>query len=56
MPYTDNESIANTVYATGVWENDTPGVEFALAVHVHPYPNSVYSIWIYVASLERLRY
>ena len=56
MPYTDIQPIADAVYATGVWENDNSGVEFALAVHIHPYPNSVLSVWIYVASLERLRY
>lgn len=56
MAYTDIQPIADAVYATGVWENDNTGVEFALAVHIHPYPNSVLSVWIYVASLERLRY
>lgn len=55
MPYTDQDTIANLVYATGVWENDSPGVDFALAVHIHPYPNTVLSVWVYVASLERLR-
>lgn len=55
MPYIDFETVANAVYATGVWENDKPGVEFALAVHIHSYPNSVLSVWLYVASLERLR-
>ena len=55
MPYTDPEAIADAVHATGVWENDSPGVDFALAVHIHPYPHSVLSVWVYVASLERLR-
>lgn len=33
--------------------NEEPGVEFALAVHVEPYPNSVMSVWVYVASLVK---
>ena len=32
-----------------------PGVEFALAVHVEPYPNTVMSVWVYVASMVRKR-
>jgi len=55
MPYSEEKPIADAVYATGVWENDNPGVEFSLAVHIHPYPNSVLSVWIYVASLQRIR-
>lgn len=55
MSYTDQDTIADAVYATGVWENDSSGVDFALAVHIHPYPHNVLSVWVYVASLERLR-
>ena len=35
--------------------NREPGVEFALAVHVEPYPNTVMSVWVYVASMVRKR-
>ena len=55
MLHTDQETITYAVYATGVWGNDSPGVDFALAVHVHPYSHSVLSVQVYVASLERLR-
>lgn len=53
VPYTDVDAIVEAVYATGVWDNDDPGIEFALAVHIHAYPCSVLSVWIYVASLLR---
>lgn len=55
MPYTDTKAVCDAVYATGVHNYETSDVEFAVAVHVHPYPNSVLSVWVYVASLIRLR-
>ncbi|CAH1773716.1 unnamed protein product [Owenia fusiformis] len=55
LPFTDLEPIIETVYSTGVWFNESSDVEFALAVHVHAYPNSVLSVWVYVASLIRKR-
>uniref|UniRef100_X1Z7B6 C2 domain-containing protein n=1 Tax=Capitella teleta TaxID=283909 RepID=X1Z7B6_CAPTE len=55
LPYTEMDPIIDAVYATGVHNIETSDVEFALAVHVHPYPNSVLSVWIYVASLSRKR-
>ncbi|CAL1548859.1 unnamed protein product [Lymnaea stagnalis] len=55
IPYTDMDSITETVFSTGVHAQETSDVEFALAVYVHGYTNNVMSIWIYVASLIRLR-
>ena len=26
-------------------------VEYALAIYIHPYPNDVLSVWLYIASL-----
>ena len=53
--FADIEQLAEAVIATGVHLNREPGVEFALAVHVEPYPCSVMSVWVYVASLVRRR-
>ncbi len=56
MQYTGElDPVVEAVYATGVHTNDTNDVEFAMAVYIHPYPNSVLSVWIYVASLLRMR-
>lgn len=55
MQQCDLENMADEVFATGVHKLETSNVEFALAVHIHPYPNMVLSIWIYVASLVRKR-
>ena len=55
MPFTEIDPIIETVYATGVHAQESSDVEYALAVYVHPYPNSVLSVWVYVASLMRLR-
>ena len=51
----DIEQLSEAVISTGVHLNREPGVEFALAVHVEPYPSSVMSVWVYVASLVRRR-
>lgn len=55
MAYTELEPLVEAVFATGVHRNETNDVEFALAVHIHPYPSSVLSVWVYVASLVRKR-
>ena len=55
MPFTEMGPIIETVYSTGVHAQESSDVEFALAVYVHAYPNSVLSVWVYVASLLRLR-
>ncbi|XP_075714376.1 coiled-coil and C2 domain-containing protein 2A [Rhinoderma darwinii] len=55
MAFSDVRPLIEAVYSTGVHNNEVPSVEFALAVYVHPYPKSIYSVWIYVASLIRNR-
>lgn len=55
MPYTDMNAVVEAVKATGVHCNESDEVEFALSVYIHPYPNDVLSVWIYVASLIRRR-
>ncbi|XP_074640810.1 coiled-coil and C2 domain-containing protein 2A-like isoform X2 [Tubulanus polymorphus] len=55
LPFTDVEPIIDSVYSTGVHENQAKDVEFAVAVHIIPYPNSVMSVWVYIASLIRKR-
>ncbi|XP_055503429.1 protein CC2D2B-like [Leucoraja erinacea] len=51
MCYSKLESIFDKVYSTGIHKTDIPNVEFAVAVYIHPYPNNVLSLWIYIASL-----
>lgn len=55
MPFTEVDPIVETVFATGVHAHESSDIEFALAVYVHPYPNSVLSVWVYVASLMRMK-
>lgn len=54
--YTTTEDIIEAVRATNVWKNFHPDVEFALAVHIHPYPNGILSVWVYIASLIKRRW
>ncbi|XP_006735795.2 protein CC2D2B [Leptonychotes weddellii] len=53
MPYTDVQSIIDAVYQTGIHSSEFPQTEFALAVYIHPYPNNVLSVWVYLASLAQ---
>nr|XP_010331541.1 protein CC2D2B isoform X2 [Saimiri boliviensis boliviensis] len=51
MPYTDVQSVIDAVYQTGINSVEFPQTEFALAVYIHPYPNNILSVWVYLASL-----
>uniref|UniRef100_A0A2R9BN77 Uncharacterized protein n=1 Tax=Pan paniscus TaxID=9597 RepID=A0A2R9BN77_PANPA len=51
MPYIDVQSIIDAVYQTGIHSAEFPQTEFALAVYIHPYPNNILSVWVYLASL-----
>ncbi|XP_004680648.1 PREDICTED: protein CC2D2B [Condylura cristata] len=53
MPYTDVQSVIDTVYHTGIHSSEFPQTEFALAVYIHPYPNNILSVWVYLASLAQ---
>ncbi|XP_071499381.1 coiled-coil and C2 domain-containing protein 2A-like [Diadema antillarum] len=55
MSYTEIKTIVDKVQSTGVHKNESNDVEFALAVHIHPYPNHVLSVWIYLASVTKRR-
>ncbi|CAM4682986.1 unnamed protein product [Leuciscus chuanchicus] len=51
LPFSEIRPIIEAVHSTGVHKAEAPNVEFALAVHVHPYPGNVLSVWVYIASL-----
>ncbi|KAM6313440.1 coiled-coil and C2 domain-containing protein 2A [Aegotheles albertisi] len=53
MPFSEVRPLIEAVRSTGVHTTDVSNVEFALAVYIHAYPQSVLSVWIYVASLVR---
>nr|XP_020030631.1 protein CC2D2B isoform X1 [Castor canadensis] len=53
MPYTNVQSVIDAVYQTGIHSSEFPQTEFALAVYIHPYPNNILSVWVYLASLAR---
>ncbi|XP_050537512.1 coiled-coil and C2 domain-containing protein 2A isoform X2 [Daktulosphaira vitifoliae] len=53
--YSSTEQLIDAVKATGLHLNENEQVEFALAVYIHPYPNQVLSVWIYLASLQPRR-
>ncbi|MEE6462446.1 hypothetical protein FKM82_001600 [Ascaphus truei] len=55
MAFSEVRPLIEAMYSTGVHNSEVPNVEFALAVYVHPYPKSILSVWIYVASLIRNR-
>ncbi|KAM6963078.1 coiled-coil and C2 domain-containing protein 2A [Aplochiton taeniatus] len=55
LPFSEVRPVVEAVHSTGVHHVESSNVEFALAVYVHPYPNNVLSVWVYLASLIRTR-
>ena len=55
VPQHSQEAIVEALFALGVHRNDSRDAEFALAVHMEPYPSNVVSVWVYVAALTRRR-
>ena len=53
MPYTNLQAIVDLVYSTKIFEHATRDVQFALAAHIHPYPNNILAVWIYLAHLTK---
>ncbi|KAF0042441.1 hypothetical protein F2P81_005973 [Scophthalmus maximus] len=51
LPFSEIRPIIEAVHSTGVHNIQASNVEFALAVYVHPYPDNVLSVWVYLASL-----
>jgi coiled-coil and C2 domain-containing protein 2A len=47
----DDNPIISAVRNTKIHENEDSKAVFALAVYIHPYPNRMGSVWLYVASL-----
>jgi coiled-coil and C2 domain-containing protein 2A len=53
--YSSVQELLQVVRACQVHLNFHANVEFALAVHIHPYMNNVLSVWVYIASLVPIR-
>ena len=48
--YSDIQHVS-TVESTGIHLCGNERIEYALAIYIHPYPNDVLSVWLYIASL-----
>ena len=53
LSYTNLTDIFEAVKATQVHAIPTSECEFALGVHINPYPNTIMSVWVYIAVLTR---
>lgn len=51
QPFSGMQHIIKAVHRMGVQNIQAPNVQFALAVYVHPYPNNILSVWVYLASI-----
>jgi len=40
---------------TSLWLSESPKIQFALCAYCHPYPNAIFSVWVYVAALHDQR-
>lgn len=51
MPYVNVIRILERVKATGIHIQTDDRVEFAVTVHIQPYPMNVLSVWIFIIAL-----
>lgn len=51
MAYTNTDAIIEQVQRTQIHRTEIPGTEFAVSVYIHPYPNDILSVWIFLATL-----
>jgi coiled-coil and C2 domain-containing protein 2A len=49
-PFTDMKSIVEKVRDTNIHCNEAKDVKFACAVKVFPYPNEIFSVWVFLLS------
>ena len=49
-PFTDMKSILAKVRDTNIHHNEAKDVKFACAVKVFPYPNEIFSVWVFLLS------
>lgn len=50
--FTDMETLSRLVQSTGIHRLEEDGVQYGLGVVVVPYPNAVFSVWMYVVALQ----
>ncbi|XP_046885017.1 coiled-coil and C2 domain-containing protein 2A-like [Hypomesus transpacificus] len=53
LAYQNMGSVIEAVYNTRIHSTEIPGTEFALGIYVHPYPNYILSVWIFLATLVK---
>ncbi|KAL4719176.1 hypothetical protein ACJJTC_017600 [Scirpophaga incertulas] len=56
MSYANAKSVVAAVKSTGLHVNDDSNVEYGLAVELYTYPNNVLSVWIFFASITRMKF
>lgn len=51
MSYINLSHIVERVKSLGIHLNTDPRVEFGLSIYVHPYPNFIISVWVFLIAL-----
>ncbi|XP_065358269.1 coiled-coil and C2 domain-containing protein 2A [Calliphora vicina] len=49
--YTNLNQISERIKTTGLHLNTNKNVEYSLAVHIHPYPNNILSVWLFLITI-----
>jgi coiled-coil and C2 domain-containing protein 2A len=52
--YTDISQLLGAIESTNIHSCGRDKTEFALSVYIHPYPNDVLSLWVYLAVMNPL--
>jgi len=55
FPFTTYSDALSRVFNTNLHEVADDNIEFSIAVHVHSYPNDVFSVWVYVGTSETMQ-
>jgi hypothetical protein len=52
MTWRVTDEIVKEVQLRGIWRTDEEGIEHALGVHVVPYPNGNFVVWVAMALMK----
>ena len=55
MPFTELDAVVSAVKMTNIHNVEHSRVQFVLSTLVVPYPNDVFSVWVYIVSLVPLQ-
>ena len=53
VPYTNPDGVCKEIFRTGIHLREEREIDYSCAVRVIPYPCDVFSVWVYIAVLQK---